>query len=329
MIYSSFSSKKNAYFITSLCLSILKKTKQSWKTVHSLLSMDEEKILDIFNNLENIKQLDYQNIHISNIIFQEISTITPKDIKEAEQLLIKVQTEGWNISFYNAKYYPQQWQYLQGQPPPLIFFKGTLELNNNNTGIAVVGTTQPTVRCVEKVKELVKFIIDTGAYHISGGALGVDRTGHDTALLLGGTSQAILPCGIFHYTIPYYWEEAIKHDKMQVISPWLPTAKWESQQAVRRNLFIAVLAKIGCILQPTHEGGSLRVAQDILSRNLPVFIYEPQYYAKVLRHLPQVLPLVNDEGTINFTLVEQAIIKVRDIIEESPGNLFDLSNRSG
>jgi len=323
MIYSSFSSEKNASLITSLCFSILKKTKQSWKTVYSLLSLDEEKILYIFNNRENIMQLDCKSIPISDAVLQKISIIGQKDIEEAEQLLIKVQKEGWNIAFFNSEYYPKQWLNLQGQSPPLIFFKGMFRCHNNNPGIAVVGTTQPTITCVEKVKELVKFIIHAGAYHISGGAIGVDRTGHDTAIFIEGSTQAILPCGIFHYPIPYHWERAIERNKMQVISPWLPSARWESQQAVRRNLFIASLAKIGCILQPTHKGGSFRVAQEILSRHLPVFVYEPQYYAKILKHLPQVLPLVNDEGQLNYTMLEQAIKKVKDIKEEPTKDLFN------
>lgn len=323
MIYSSFFSNKNVSFITSVCLSILKKTNQSWKMLHSLLSLDEEKILDIFNNRENIQKSDYKNNSISDIVLQEISTISRNDIEDAEQLLIKVQTEGWNIAFYNSEYYPKQWLYLQGQLPPLIFFKGMPDWNNNNIGVAVVGTTQPTAICVEKVEELVQFIVQANAYHISGGAIGVDQTGHDTAILWGGSTQAILPCGVFHYPIPYHWEEAIERNRMQIISPWIPSAKWEKQQAVRRNLFIASLAKIGCIFQPTHEGGSLRVAREILLRNLPVFVYEPRRYAKMLRYLPQVLPLVNDDGKLNYTHLQQAIIKVKNVREKLPEDLFD------
>ncbi|HOQ32867.1 MAG TPA: DNA-processing protein DprA [Candidatus Hydrogenedens sp.] len=323
MIYSSFSSKKNTSLITSACLSILKKTKQSWKTVHLLLSLDEEKILDIFNNRKDIKPFDFKSISISDIVFQKISIISQKDIEEAEQLLMKVQKEGWNIAFFNSEYYPKQWLYLRGQLPPLIFFKGMLDCDNNNPGVAIVGTTQPTKKCIEKVEELVKFIIRAGAYPISGGAMGVDRTGHDTSIHIGGSTQVIIPCGVFHYPIPYHWERAIKCNKMQVISPWLPSAKWESQQAVRRNLFIASLAKVGCLFQPAHKGGSFRVAQEILSRHLPVFVYEPLYHAKILKHLPQVLPLVNDEGKLNYTLLEQALKKVKDIQEEPDKNLFN------
>lgn len=321
MIYSSFSSDIIATKIATLCLSILIKTNQSWRTVYTLLSLPEEKVLALFNVKEKTKRGSYEDSLLPDIHFQEILNIDNKDIKDAEQLLEDVYIKGWNIAFFNSGFYPASWRYLKKQAPPLIFFKGMCK--NNNVGVSVVGTTKPDEKCAEITKECVEFITQWGGYVISGGARGVDQIAHDIAIQSGGSTQAILPCGIFHYPIPSHWEEAIKCNKMQIISPWLPSAQWASQQAVRRNLFIAFLAQIGCILQPSHEGGSLRVARNILSRNLPVLVYKPESYAKMLKHLPQIFPLTNSDGKLNYPILKLAMEKVKSLKEGDVRDLFD------
>lgn len=325
MIYSHFSSNKNAMHIASFCISILIKTNQSWKIVHHLLSLGEDIIISsIIKGKGKEATIKHKNTSYVNILADEILKISDVDIKTAEQLLLDVFAEGWNIAFYGSDFYPFQWLNLKNQAPPLFFFKGTQNKNvDHKIGIAVVGTTQPNANCVEITKELVTFIIQSGGYVISGGARGVDQIGHDTAIRCGGYTQVILPCGIFHYPIPSYWEESIKWNRMQIISPWLPSAKWASPQAVRRNLFIASLAKVGCTLQPSHEGGSLRVARYLLSHNLPVFVYEPKYYAKMLENHPNVLPLISSDGRLNYSLLESAMLKAKSIKEEAIGDLFD------
>jgi len=324
VIHSRFSSNKNAMLIASFCLSILIKTNQSWKIVHHLLSLNEEIIIKIITEIGKTAKINRKNISYGNILFDAILKISNRDIQIAEQLLLDVFAKGWDIVLHGSEFYPSQWSDLKNQAPPLFFLKGRLNSHKNHkTGFAVVGTTQPTINCVEITKELVTFIVQSGGYIISGGARGIDQIGHNTAIRCGGTTQVILPCGILYYSIPHPWEEAIQNNRMQIISPWLPTAKWTSQQAVRRNLFIASLAEVGCILQPSHEGGSLRVARNILSRHLPVFVYKPKHYGKMLENLPAVLPLTNSDGRLNYSLLKNAISKVEFIKDEIIGDLFD------
>ncbi len=318
MIYSSFFSNDVAYEITVICLSILLKTRQSWKTLYSLLSIDAEKILNFYNDRGTI------DFHFS--LYQPLK-ITQREIYEAKNLLNKVFKTGWHIAYYGSEYYPSQWIQLKNQAPPLIFFKGTPRFEDR-VPIAVVGTTKPTHNCANITKELVRWMEQYGGYHISGGAPGVDSIGHETAIRLGCISQAILPYGIFHYPLPPAWEEAICENRMQIISPWLPTVKWSSSQAVRRNLFIATIAKIGCLLKPSHQGGSYSVGRNLLSRELPVFIYKPRGFASALRYLPEVYPLVDSQNKINYELLNMAIAKVKNLQPRETQDLFILSDRS-
>ncbi|GEM_PF-1269934 len=326
MIYSSFSSPKVAEVITTICLTILKKTNQSWKIVYSLLSLEEEEILDIYKKRKSIInkfEINYKYNSLTHLFLHQIPEINDKDIYNAEKILYKVLSEGWSIAFYNSEKYFRQWFPLKKQAPPLIFLKGPFCNHENNAGIAVVGTTQPSNDCVEITKQLVQLIVQLGAHHISGGAHGVDKIGHNTAIESGGFTRVILPCGILDYNIPYNWTQAIDNSRMQIISPWIPSAKWELSQAVRRNLFIASMARMGCILQPSNKGGSFRVAQNLLARNLTVFVYNPQKFAKALKYVPKALPLTTSTGKLNHSLIEQAIIKIKGFKEEPIKELFE------
>jgi len=322
MIYSSFSSVKTAKMITVFCLALLLKTDQSWKKLHLLLSQGEKKILDIISKIRDMPKSEWDKDRGDILLEIEQLRFSNQDILDAERMLERILQEGWNISFLGAEHYPQNWLLLRSQIPPIIFFKGLSTNNTNlNSSVAVVGTTKPNNICKKIVSELVSLIVRSGCSHVSGGADGIDRIGHDATIRFGGFTRAILPCGIFHYLLPTNWKEAIEKNSMQVISPWLPTARWTNSQAVRRNQLIASISQMACIIQPSHKGGSLKVAQNLLSQNMPVFAYNPQSYAKVLTYLPDVLPLTLPDGNLNYSSLEEYLHKIKNF-KNNHGNTF-------
>lgn len=312
MIYSPFSSIKVTRTIAKFCLAILLKTNQSWKKLHLLLSRNEKNILDIISKIQDISESGWNKNNSDISLEIEKLGLKSQDFMIAERILERVLQDGWYISFFGAEHYPQDWLLLKNQMPPIIFFKGLCSNTNLNAGVAVVGTTKPNNACKKIVSELIPIIVQSGCCHVSGGANGVDRLGHDAAIRYGGFTRAILPCGVFHYPLPANWKDAITNNSMQVISPWLPTARWTNSQAVRRNQLIASISQMACIIQPSHKGGSFKVAQNLLSQNMPVFIYNPQSYAQFLTYMPDVLPLTTDDSKLNYSALEESLHKVKN-----------------
>jgi len=313
MIYSSFSSIKVAKIITKFCIALLLKTNQSWKKLHLFLSQGEENILDIISKIQDIPD-SVCNKNRSDISLEiEKLGLKCQDLMNAEGILERVLREEWNISFFGAEHYPQDWLLLKNQMPPIIFFKGLYSNINLNASVAVVGTTKPNNVCKKIISDLISLIVQLGCFHVSGGANGIDRLGHDNTIQSGGFTLAILPCGVFHYPLPTNWKKAIENNSMQIISPWLPTAHWINSQAVRRNQLIASVSRMACIIQPSHKGGSFKVAQNLLSQNMPVFAYNPQSYAKFLTYLPNIFPLITPDGKLNYPELEKCLNKIKNI----------------
>jgi len=314
MIYSTFSTSDIAKRLTCFFLVLLRKTGQSWKIVHSLLSMGEDNVLCFLNG---------EGQHCNNYL-QTRLVFDKEEFIKTEIYLNKILEEGWSIAYIGSDKYPKQWLPLGNDAPPIMFFKGKFPLDNTVKTVAVVGTTKPSQYMAKLVSDTVQFFVQHGFSHISGGAVGVDCIGHETVLSLSGFTRVILPCGIFCFNIPPLWEEGIQNGNMQLISPWLPDADWLKSQAVRRNQLIATLAHVGCVFQPSHAGGSLSVARNLLMRGLPVFVYNPQGFAKILDYLPKVTPLLKDNHELNYPELEKSLNIEIETTTHLPKDLFNL-----
>ena len=66
----------------------------------------------------------------------------------------------------------------------------------NSTGIAVIGTRNPSDYGKRMCKTFTKELIKYGVTIVSGMAMGIDTIAHKTCLENGGKTIAVLPCGL-------------------------------------------------------------------------------------------------------------------------------------
>ena len=79
--------------------------------------------------------------------------------------------------------------------PEQIYVEGNLQLLNS-TGIAVIGTRNPSDYGKRMCKAFTKELVKYGITIISGMARGIDTIAHKTCLENGGKTIAVLPCGL-------------------------------------------------------------------------------------------------------------------------------------
>ena len=79
--------------------------------------------------------------------------------------------------------------------PPFLFVRGRLE-SLLAQSLSVVGTRKPSLGGRRATADLVTAAVAGGRVIVSGLALGIDGIAHDVAVRSGGTSIAVLPCGI-------------------------------------------------------------------------------------------------------------------------------------
>jgi DNA processing protein len=80
-------------------------------------------------------------------------------------------------------------------PPPVLFARGRVELLSS-LGIGVVGTRHPTPYGVAAAERLSGDLARAGLTIVSGMASGIDTVAHRSALAAGGSTIAVLGCGV-------------------------------------------------------------------------------------------------------------------------------------
>jgi DNA processing protein len=95
----------------------------------------------------------------------------------------------------NASAFPEVLRHIPG-PPTELFILGDLASLLTRPRLAVVGSRKATPYGRSVTTSLVHAVAERGVVIISGLALGTDAIAHQAALGAGGTTIAVLPCGL-------------------------------------------------------------------------------------------------------------------------------------
>lgn len=80
--------------------------------------------------------------------------------------------------------------------PPLLFYKGDIDVLNANKAVALIGTRNPTQIGANWGRRLTELLVEDDYVIVSGLAIGSDTVGHQSALNVGGKTVAVLPTPI-------------------------------------------------------------------------------------------------------------------------------------
>lgn len=174
---------------------------------------------------------------------------------------------------------PVQHPYLQitvniPKPPKTLFYIGILPEQRIPT-VAVVGTRKPTSYGTEVTTQLAYELAGKGIVIISGLALGVDALAHRAALDAGGTTIAVLPCGLD--TIVPRTNRQLAIDILghggALVSEYSPasTASYKSNM-LERNRIVSGLSDGILITEAGARSGTLNTASHALAQGKDVFV---------------------------------------------------------
>lgn len=306
MISCSFLTGNSTPLFAKFAIALLIKTGNSWKSLHSIIS----KLSDYEPEANNDRKI--LNIASSYAIHED-------DLWLAENLMERIFADGWQISFYRSDRYPKEWIPYGEKSPPMIFFRGVLT-KEPTIWSAIVGTAHPDSITCNLVNNVIETLGKFDCGVATGGAPGVDTISTESAISKGIPVRIILPVGALHYAPTKTLLIASEKGLCQIISPWTPNSKWYKSQAVRRNPLIAYLSSVGFIFNPSHEGGSFRVARTLFSRNLPVFVHMPDKFAWHLRYSNLVYTISDDKQTLNIEIIEKIIKSLQDNSKQKINN---------
>lgn len=192
-------------------------------------------------------------------------------------------------------------------PPRKLYYRGTWDSRLFANCLAVVGSRRMTTYGRRITDQLVSKIASLGVTIVSGFMYGIDAQAHKAAVLAGGRTIAVMPCGIDRIHPEHQkelYQEIIKKGGL-IISEWEGDSQPSNWTYPRRNRIVAGLSQATLVIEAGMKSGSLITAN--LARK----------FGRKLFAVPGPLTSSVSEGTIQ--LIKQGadmVTGVKDILSE-------------
>ena len=183
-------------------------------------------------------------------------------VLSAPVVLSKAQNQGIRFVIPTDDEWPIQLNDLDTETPIGLWLRGDGGLAETvQNSIAVVGARACTTYGERVASELGTLASDHGDTVVSGAAFGIDAAAHRGALSAGGTTVAVLACGV---DVAYPSAHQGLLDRIAqnglVISEMPPGATPRKQYFLVRNRIIAALSKQTVVVEAALRSGALSTA---------------------------------------------------------------------
>jgi len=167
--------------------------------------------------------------------------------------------------------YPQRLRALE-DAPLVLYCRGDTALLQSERTLGIVGTRNPTRYGEKQARDIASQITRYGAAVVSGLARGIDACAHEGALEAGGSTLAVLGCGV---DVAYPKEnEKLYHriwEQGLVLSEYIPGTEPKPGHFPVRNRIIAGLSDALAVIEAGEKSGTNITVEYALRHNLSVF----------------------------------------------------------
>ncbi len=233
---------------------------------------DFRQLIDLYDSPHEIflaesEELDRVN-GISEGLLQRLSD---KDLREASAILDSCEKLGIGIMTYDSAIYPQALREIKN-PPAVLYYRGTVPKLNESLCIGMVGTRNMSAYGMETAYKISYELTSVGAIVVSGMAAGIDGVCAAAALHAGGTTVAVLGCGLDRVYPPTHRSlmgEIAKHGLL--LSEYPPGTKPVAYHFPVRNRIISGLSQGVLVVEAGLGSGSLITAKEAVMQGKDVF----------------------------------------------------------
>ncbi len=171
------------------------------------------------------------------------------------------------MTFLDADYPRRLFQI--GNPPPLLYLRGVLPIWD--PAVALVGSRRATREGLKAAQQLAAGLAACGVLVVSGLARGIDTAAHTGALTGGGSTVAVLGCGV---DLAYPPENSELRDRIAasgcIISEFPLGTQPLAEHFPRRNRIISGLTRGVLVVEAAEKSGSLITARYALDQGREV-----------------------------------------------------------
>ncbi len=241
-----------------------------WVWLTTLKGMTPEKISSLLNKFNDIDEIynackdEYKDIDL--IRKKDIEVLCDKDTQTAKNIIYNTQRIGAYILTVDSDGYPEKLKSLP-YPPYVLYVRGKFKLNDEMPAVGVVGTRHTSEYGDEITNKFGYELAGEGFLVVSGLAIGVDALAAQSAIRAGGTTVAVLGCGI---DVDYPKQNRILRKYIEefgaVVTEYPPGTSPLPANFPQRNRIIAGLSDCILVTQAPERSGALitaRYAYDI------------------------------------------------------------------
>ncbi len=194
-----------------------------------------------------------------------------KNLQPASDILDRCEKQGISVISYGDERYPRVLREID-QPPVVLYCKGTLPDWNGRLCIGMVGTRRMSMYGLRSAYRISYELASLGAVVVSGMAAGIDGVCAAAALKAGGSTVAVLGCGV-DVIYPRHHEalygEISSHGLL--LSEYPPGTRPNSYHFPVRNRIISGLSQATVVVEAGIKSGSLITAKNAILQGRAVF----------------------------------------------------------
>ncbi len=189
---------------------------------------------------------------------------------DIEKQWMELAQRGIGFVSLEDKNYPEKLSYIMNAPYGL-YYLGRLP-ENNTKSVAIVGSRVRSAYGGQIAAKLASLLGKNGIQVVSGMALGIDTDGQQGALEAGGSSFAVLGCGVdVCYPKSNGWLYERLKEQGGILSEYPPGTKPLSAYFPQRNRIIAGLSDYTVVIEARLKSGSLITADFAMEQGREVY----------------------------------------------------------
>lgn len=229
-------------------------------------------ILDYFGSAENLYNCNYVERKVCpKITDKMLEAMETTPIEKADEIIEICKSRNWDIITIDDDTYPQKLKEIY-DPPAVLYIDGKMPDMDNVLSISIVGTRKPSNYAKSVARIISKGLARCNAVIVSGGALGIDSSAHIGALECGGTTVAVMGCGLgSNYLISNEELRRKIAEHGAIISEFPPFTPATRYTFPKRNRIISGLADGVFVAEAGTKSGSLITANYAASQNRDIF----------------------------------------------------------
>ena len=230
------------------------------------------RLISLFDTPFDIFRAEETEIEqVSGLTERAKRALCDKSLEHATEILDQCQREGIGVLTYDEEAYPRALREIQ-KPPMLLYYRGNLPDFNRNLCVGIVGTRSMSAYGMRQAYKMSYELASAGALVVSGMAKGIDGVAAAAALKSGGTTVAVLGCGV-DVVYPTHHrglsQEIAKNGV--ILSEYAPGTRPNSYHFPMRNRIISGLSQATVVVEAGIGSGSLITAKEAILQGRDVF----------------------------------------------------------